>query len=190
MSQSHPDFPGIQIYYAGAGEMPHQGAFYVPKYGDTLSGIALKAYGSGKYIAWRLINMSAWNRVNCTYRESSTRCKAPIVAVGGFLALCLPYPTIWIPDFTTQDEPIGTGPARPLVTPGALPGREVEPEYMEPRYGEPRYEEPGYEELPENGAEVPVAPSDEGIPWWWYLVGAGVLVAGAGYYVYRRRKKR
>lgn len=97
------------------------GTFYIPHSGDTLSHIALRAYGSGKLAQVQRINRSKWNRANCVYRQSSTKCTSAkansAVAMGSggwnvkaWLALCPPdrnklgdqlgtmYPIIWIPD--------------------------------------------------------------------------------------------
>lgn len=120
MPTPHSFYSYLKIYDGGVGERPTSGAFYVPKYGDTLSKISSKAYGMAVStltgVHW--INRSLWNRKAAKkgafhYRANSLSCTAKIVnpdlalttkgyEEGAWLALCPPYPLFWIPG--TKDQ--------------------------------------------------------------------------------------
>lgn len=108
-SRPHPQYIEYSIY-----SYPIAGQFYQVQKKDTLTKIAKRAYGSGTLKWWSIINLSAYNS-QFTRRKKSTKCKAPLREYPeGYLALCPPYPIIWIP-------PKEGGEPRPGMTPKKVP---------------------------------------------------------------------
>lgn len=98
MASKHPDYPNLDVLMGAAGELPRAGAFYAVKKDDTLIKIAKHAYGVGNLAIAMRINKSEWNKTHCIYREDSLKCTSKKVDPSkGWLALCPPYPIIWIP---------------------------------------------------------------------------------------------
>jgi hypothetical protein len=122
---------GIPIFCADQGEAPQKGAFYATTKGSNLSKIARAVYGDSS--AWKILNMSAWNRDNVVYRADSADCASEkresswalttvspnTSAKSAYISLCqrdtkmvatLPlrvftYPVIWIPDPEKMPNP-------------------------------------------------------------------------------------
>ena len=86
MSITHKDYPGLVIYRGEHGETPKPGAFYIPRPGDTLTKIALAAYGSKNQplINASIINRSPYNMALAKvgivrYRTDASRCNSPTI---------------------------------------------------------------------------------------------------------------
>lgn len=84
MSTQHPSYPGLTVYVGTVGEAPHAGAFYMAKPGDTLTKVAVAAYGAVDrplYMA-SMINRSKHNldlarAGKILYRTNSSDCNSP-----------------------------------------------------------------------------------------------------------------
>jgi hypothetical protein len=112
MSFKHPTFTDLNVYEGDEGEKPKQKAFYIPKKGDTLSWMAVKAYGvtyRAGVEAYKKICGSRWNLDHLVYRKDSLKCKSskatynPDKHGAAWIALCPAdyggeMPVIWIPD--------------------------------------------------------------------------------------------
>lgn len=136
MPTPHSYYSYLLIYDGGAGEKPQSAAFYIPKFGDTLSGIAKSAYGMFTPVLTGVqrINRSMWNIQAAesgafNYRQNSTSCKSKVVDPnkalttqgyndGGWLALCPTYPLIWIPETDGQMPEHLAPPDDPPAPPG------------------------------------------------------------------------
>jgi len=94
MPYPHPQFANLVVYE----DTPHAGAFYqVTSKDSSLSRLAKKAYGNGTRHWWGLINKSKYNS-KFVRRAESGACKSPKVAYPqGYIAMCRPYPLLWIP---------------------------------------------------------------------------------------------
>lgn len=146
MSFQHPSYPHLLVVDGQAGEVTKAGAFYRPKKtGETLSWLASRAYGSGAYAYYQIINQSPWNRANCVRGSSSSDCSPGSRVQGdatGFVRLCFqadkgilaskgnPDNLVWIPPYDTRYDPDTMpkpeeAPSKPMdqfhLTPGAKP---------------------------------------------------------------------
>ena len=216
MPTSHSYYSYLQIYNGGQGEKPHRGAFYIPKYGDTLSGISKSAYGfftstlSG--VQW--INRSAWNRSAAKqgafkYRKTSISCKAKVVNPdnalttqgyndGAWLALCPPYPLFWIPetegqmpeDLAPPDDPPGP-PGMTIVIPpkkrGGSTTTRTKPPMTKTRTAPgPSSGSPYNQEQGTGPTMVSLASVGGPFPWW-ALLG---IAAGVGVFAWLKSRKK
>jgi hypothetical protein len=218
MPTPHNYYSYLLIYNGGSGEKPHSAAFYIPKYGDTLTGISKASYGflTSTLGGVQRINRSQWNRSAAKqgafkYRRNSTSCKSKIVdpdialttqgySDGAWLALCPPYPLIWIPetdgqmpeDLAPPSEPPGP-PGMTLVLPPKTRGdraktvRKPAPKKTREAPG-PGPTSPYYQGQGTQPQRVELASMGGGIPWWiWLLLAAGAV---GGYAWHRSRKKK
>jgi hypothetical protein len=133
MANVHPDFqsttkgPGKLIVDGNADEKPIPGSFYCPTSGNTLSGIAKKAYGEAS--RWRKwINENPYNQKTLVYRATDaagTCISKKVDPSKGYIALCkndradwmkaegYKMPVIWIP-FELGQVPEAAPPDGPL----------------------------------------------------------------------------
>jgi len=123
MSYSHPQFSHLMVYT----DAPRAGAFYQVKKGDTLSSLGKKAYGSSA--GWRTINLSKYNSTFKRIADSRYCSSAKVAYPKGYIALCKPYPLIWIPT-ANKSEPqekqipksvVDVTPADPTPTTPTVP---------------------------------------------------------------------
>ena len=124
-SVPHPEYIEYSIY-----DYPIAGQFYQVRKNDTLTKIAKRAYGDGTIKWWSKINLSVYNS-RYTRRKKSTKCKSPLREYpDGFIALCKPYPVLWIPPKEGGEPRPGTTPKKapskfpigPLIPPILKPG--------------------------------------------------------------------
>ena len=206
MHVEHPEYPGLSIV---VNSDPIAGAFYVPKFGDNLSKIAAKAYGSGTLQYIKKINKSRWNMDYCVYRKKSTSCNSKQVSGdlaklqhsfsdGAWLALCpndtqdwaqmlgFLYPVIWVTDAEGNEPEDLVNVQPPPVTEG---GSNF---VMKPGNGgavteggnnfvtKPGDREAGNKEVGGRETEL-VKPKSKK---WLWLVALGVVVGG--YYAHKK----
>jgi len=83
MSGKHDKYSNLMVFYGINGELPHPGAFYAPRPGDTMVGIAKNAYGGNikPLIGASVINRSAYNfglamAGKYKYRVDASSCKS------------------------------------------------------------------------------------------------------------------
>lgn len=109
--QSTKDMPARFVFDGNVGEKPTPGAFYCPTSGNTLSGIAKKAYGeASRWKKW--INENPYNQQTLVYRatDAAGTCTSKKVDPSkGYIALCkndraewvksegYKMPVLWIP---------------------------------------------------------------------------------------------
>jgi hypothetical protein len=135
----HPDYPDIPVLRAENNEHPHPGAFYYPRYGETLEYIAEVAYSmmnvaaSGQSyglstLGAQKINASEYNAMNNVYRTNPS-CNSMVIpsteyqstgTIRGQISICNPLPTIWIPPLADihagkWEEPWNVDPYRIYV---------------------------------------------------------------------------
>lgn len=148
---THPTFTNYKIFKGTDGDKPTAGAFYAPKKGDSLSKIALAAYGSGTFASIQKINKNPYNLSNVKYRKTSTSCTSALVDSAtvtamtswtsksqGWLSLCpgdrgdierqigIAYPLVWIPA-NAGDIPKKTTSGISSVLRGAIKPRVIKP---------------------------------------------------------------
>lgn len=215
----HSYYDYLDVYDGALGEKPRAGAFYIPKYGDTLSKISNRAYGGmiSTLAGVQWINRSKWNRDAAKadafrYRRTSTSCKSKIVnpdialttqgyKPGAWLALCPPYPLLWVPgkegELPEHLAPPGEPPKPPPLTFAPIPapskragpGRKGAPVVSGRTVVGPGPTSPFYQGQGSAGQDVRgrrLAGIGEDVPWWLILL----LLGGGGYLWYRSRKKR
>lgn len=188
MAYPHPHYPDLTVYETG--EDPRPGSFYRARRGSgqSLIGLAGKAYGSG----WRNlngargINANPWNRDNCTYRDSSWDCSSPVVTSDGaaqagfkegpWIALGCPEQVIWLPPSGQWD--LGPGD----VTEGGFTPPKAR--FVPPSGGGAKMLDPEMSFIPPSGGGKPSGGEGEvgagkERKWWPYLLGAGIVVGAA-----------
>jgi hypothetical protein len=188
MSYFHSGFPNLKVYEGEKGEKPVGGAFYKPKWGDSLSKIAYAAYGSGVKSYWKIINLSAWNQDQFDYLTSDRDCNAPRAKAGEpkFLPLCPPYREIWVPSYITKAEPA-------ISIPEPAPGPTGPTQMFFVPTGQTAATVLGIEEAKAVAEEVKAAraaeaagPPKTAIPWFLILIA----VAAGGTIIYKVTKKK
>lgn len=179
----HADFNTLVVYEGAKGERAKSGSFFVPTKGQTLSHIASMAYGSGKLAKVLIINASAYNRKFNVYRTSSSNCSSKAVNSdlalsqkswndGAWLAVCAPFPIIWIPtEASLEPEDLSTGgvPDMPKLGVG-IPGLlNLNPTKPEPAVTVTK---------PPSDSSKPVDEQKAGFPWWLGAIGAVLAIGG------------
>lgn len=113
MAYPHPQYDNLVIYE----DLPRPGAFYqVTRNDGSLSSLAKKAYGSGTIQWWSLINKSQYNSKFIRRADSGSCKSAKVVYPKGYIAMCKPYPLLWIPTREGDEPGAVAGPNPPPIT--------------------------------------------------------------------------
>lgn len=208
MPTAHWDYPNLMINDGAKGEPATGGAFYRVKSGDSLSRIAATAYSDGtawRHINKSAYNADHFIYRADSSKCSSAKTKAPsgyLALCVDPRYLTDPerkWPVIWIPTQGTWLEPddMPKAPTPDVAPPKPLPTLQVtKPPAQAPSIllqaaplapGDTDYRRAGG--VPGDGSTTPGplmaslfpgfgTADGGGVPWWVWLLGAGVIVGG------------